>query len=296
MTKQNPVKQPSIHPLTTCILLPIFLSCSQVAFENSKDVSYKRSEANSEVEKQESLPPQNSEKKIEKNQKVKNDEVADDPVPVGGAFLTCLADAGDKNIKNITVGCSVTDPETINWNKVTVEVGKEGNSHTQTEFVVTLSGFKFVWFPGNGQHVILRYAEQSWRTKIEYTLPPSNDQCLGFEVANIGCFYLSEMGDSCSNTCNDRGEFDFLATKYANAKISQCDQVLDGLDAPRSTTKNTRSAPVSAVGVTLGAGCGYESDPNQGPYDDSEGRWIIDDDDPTADASEETVMRACACR
>lgn len=228
---------------------------------------------------------------------------AQSPIPIGGVFLTCLANLknADDNIAN--TDCFMTPKSSFPWEATTVEVGAEQGPYSEIEFSLTPLGIRFSWNRDLGNRVKATNQGKTWQSNIEFkkliTIPPplgtdpTTSPCEGF-LYDKGCFYLANQGDSCGDTCALRGGFDFDGTLSANSSTLNCNNILNGLEAPDYGVP-IRAAQLNAVGVVPGTGCGVEVNNNQGPFNDSAGRWIVEGDTPTENAAEPSVIRACSC-
>ena len=212
-------------------------------------------------------------------------EVADEPVAVGGAFLTCkrLNLATTKNPK-AEAKCQFNDG---NGNKIkTSSVAKkwkwsyQGNPHDEVKIATkdspTTGSVKYVYTGDDHERVNESAAKTKlvfkgsddgtdWQAKTGIipeppsqgaTIDENNENCTYFSDSG-GCFHLGESAQSCTTVCSQfQQDYDAKATNYANSNTDSCKEVLDGVNAPETGVEPENWADNINLSY-VNAGCSY---------------------------------------
>ena len=247
-------------------------------------------------------------------------ETADEPVAVGGAFLTCkrLNLATQKSPKT-EAKCQFTDG---NGNKIKTSAvanqwkwSYQGNPHDEVKIATkdspTTGSVKYVYTGDDHEQVNESAAKTKlvfkgsddgidWKAKTGIIPEPpgqgatdneSNENCT--YVSDSGyCFHLGESGQNCTAVCNQFQQgYDTKATEYANSNGEACKEILDGLNAPDTGIEPDNWADNINLSY-FNAGCSYYNTGYDGII--PKGRFF--GTVPTANFQLRGAVRACGCQ
>ena len=226
-----------------------------------------------------------------KQQEVVEELTVSSPVMVGGAFLACMAESQDADEQNVQ--CTIQSETPFPWDMMTVRVGEKDGDIQKVDFEEIDNGIQFKWSPDQGYYVLMSYLTQIWETEIQMPLLQYSAVVCDYEN-DEGCFFLGDVGQSCTEVCEDRQGVDFEGLAFMAGSFLACNEVLTGLDA-ETYARRHRVANLNTPGVILGTVCGVENDENNGAGNAS-GWWYVEGDTIDAGASEPSLARPCSCK
>jgi hypothetical protein len=227
-----------------------------------------------------------------KHKEIEEALTAAEPVSIGGAFFTCVGQNPEAVAQDVR--CSIESEKRFPWELMKVLIGEQDAQLSEVEFEQDSEGILFKWQPSMGYYVMMTYKERFWDTEIEFpTLSYISVEC-PFEN-DAGCFFFGDVGLSCTEVCEDKDGVDMEGLTFLGAALDNCTQVLAGLGTEDPYDFGIRTISVNAVDVGPGTVCGNETNDSEGGGRFARGRWYVPDDTITANGSEDSVRRACAC-